>query len=151
MKFKLIGVLLLGLTLSVPVMAGEDEIYQAVSRFLTAASMNDAQGHDQFWSEQLTYTSSNGTRFDKAVLMSGMSGTETYTEETAPVWYQAHDLEYDYLSRDHVIAHLRMTALNRSDNSVEEFYITAVLHLPEGSADRWQARSWHVTRRASSS
>lgn len=127
-----------------PVQAGEDEVVMAVDRFLHGASVGDTAIHDAFWAEELIYTSSNGTRFGKAELMSGMEGSTPTPEDEVAVWYRADDLDIQYEGPLALIS-FTLVAANVADESEAYFLNSGVLKIIDG---RWQAIRWHATHKA---
>ena len=106
------------------------------------ASVGDPEVHDQFWAESLTYTSSAGTRFDKATLMAGMEGREATPEAQVTVWYSAENTEIHARS-DTVIVNFTLVAKNIETNEESRFYNTGVFIFEN---ERWQAINWNATR-----
>ena len=49
-----------------------DDLTAMLHEFLAGASDGDVAAHDKFWSEDLIYTSSSGTRTNKAEIIEGM-------------------------------------------------------------------------------
>lgn len=115
--------------------------------FLAGASINDPTAHENFWAEELTYTSSSGQRFGKAQLMAGMSNAEQPDEGGEIIWYRARNIEIKPLTDDAVIVNFTLVA--EADHAPEEpsqqYLNTGVLVKRDG---RWQAINWNATKAA---
>ncbi|WP_185960761.1 nuclear transport factor 2 family protein [Aliidiomarina halalkaliphila] len=136
-------VVLAGLNASSPVKAGEDEIFMALDVFLHGASVGDPAIHDDFWADELIYTSSNGTRFGKAELMAGMEGREPTPSDEVTVWYHADDTYVDYVQGVGILNFV-LVARNKETGEEERFLNSGVFVFRDM---RWQAINWHATRK----
>ncbi|MDN7124912.1 nuclear transport factor 2 family protein [Pseudidiomarina sp. 1APP75-32.1] len=128
-----------------PISASEaQQVTAAIEAFLYGASINDAQAHDKFWAPELTYTSSNGTRFGKAELMQGLMGSEALSDGEVSAWYTAENIELKSFGTA-VIVNFTLVSTQVLDQSRETFLNSGVL-VPR--RDGWQAVNWHATRAA---
>lgn len=118
----------------------EEATTKAVEGFLYGASINDHKVHDNFWAEELTYTSSTGNRFGKEHLMSGVKSSKTKDQEEVEVWYEAEDIEVKQFG-DTVIFNFTLTA-EEEGKVTKYYYNTGVLIERDG---RWQAVNWNAT------
>tara|TARA_R110002096_G_scaffold65006_4_gene158334 strand:- start:64645 stop:65094 length:450 start_codon:yes stop_codon:yes gene_type:complete len=102
--------------------------------------VDKAETHDAFWADDLVYTSSAGTRFGKAEIMSGFNESE---EPGGPVTrYVAEDVDIRVYGKTAVVAfRLRAT---QSDNSAVQFYLNTGTFLKRN--DTWQAVAWQATK-----
>ena len=132
---------LLLLAVATNVYAGEDEIIVALDHFLYGASVNDATIHDQFWAEELIYTSSTGSRFGKAQLMAGMEGTTPILEENVTTWFTASDPHINYVEGV-AIANFVLVASNPGGEVQNRYYNTGIFVFRDM---RWQAINWNAT------
>ncbi|MFU8784426.1 nuclear transport factor 2 family protein [Aliidiomarina sp.] len=123
------------------VYAGEDEIIVAIDQFLYGASVNDATIHDQFWAEELIYTSSSGSRFGKTELMAGMEGTMPTSEENVTTWFTASNPHINYVEGV-AIANFVLVASNPAGEVQNRYYNTGVFVFRDM---RWQAINWNAT------
>ena len=101
-----------------------------------------AEVHDAFWASDLVYTSSSGTRSDKATIMAGFEAEESAgdAQGESPV-YTAEDIDvrtYDTMA----IVAFRLVATN-SDGSVQEYLNTGTFL---NRNDQWQVVAWQATR-----
>ena len=117
-------------------------IETTIDWFMQGASVGDPNVHDAFWHENLTYTSSSGTRFDKATLMSGMDGQSPLSEDAVTVWYRAEDAQMTAFANN-VVVNFTLVANNMETNEETRFYNTGVFIFED---NRWQAINWNATR-----
>lgn len=124
----------------------ETQITQALDQFLHGASVNDAQVHENFWAEELVYTSSSGERFGKEQLMNGVTQGTTIEADEVSVWYSAEDVQMNPVG-DAVILSFTLVATpaNDAQSATARFLNTGVMVERDG---RWQALSWNATRKA---
>lgn len=119
----------------------EEATTKAVKGFLYGASINAYKAHDRFWADDLTYTSSEGARFDKEHIMSAMKKGAAKDPEDVSVWYGAEDIEVKQLG-DVVVFNFTLTA--EEDGKITQyFYNTGVLVERDG---HWQAVNWNATK-----
>lgn len=116
-----------------------EELRTLLDEFLAGASVNDAAMHDRFWAEDLVYTSSNGTRFGKAEIMSGLSESEEPDSETPA--YSAQDVNINLFGETAVIT-FRLVA-KKEDQVQSEYFNTGVFRNRDGT---WRAVTWQATR-----
>ncbi|RUO20214.1 nuclear transport factor 2 family protein [Aliidiomarina haloalkalitolerans] len=116
----------------------------AVDHFLYGASINDAQIHGAFWADDLTYTSSRGTRFGRAELMSGMQGTTPIAEDQVTTWFSAEDVELKTYGET-VIVNFTLISKNTDGDVIGRHYNSGVLVFRD---NRWQAVNWNATAAA---
>ncbi len=141
-------------TLAPPVSAAISEqdkadIVTDLELFLAGASINDPTAHENFWAEELTYTSSGGLRFGKDQLMAGMRDAEQPEEGGAIIWYRAADIEIKPLA-DAVIVNFTLLAEadHDPDAPTQKYLNTGVLVKRDG---RWQAINWNATKASEAS
>lgn len=145
-SFFLCTLLLVGLQVSTPAQAQtsdlETQITAALKLFLHGASVNNANVHDQFWGEDLTYTSSRGQRYGKAQLMYGLQGQEPTPTDEVTTWYSAEDIRIKELG-EAVIVNFTLIATSPKEKLRRQTYFnTGVMVKRDG---RWQAINWNAT------
>lgn len=145
-SFLLCTLMLFGLQLSTPAQAQvndvEAQITAALELFLHGASVNNANVHDQFWGEDLTYTSSRGQRYGKAQLMYGLQGQEPTPESEVTTWYSAEDIRIKEIG-EAVILNFTLVATSPKQNPRRQtFFNTGIMVKRDG---RWQAINWNAT------
>ncbi|RUO23933.1 nuclear transport factor 2 family protein [Aliidiomarina minuta] len=122
------------------------EIEQTLEEFLYAASVNDAQVHDNFWAEELVYTSSSGERFGKNRLMGGVNQGNTIEADEVSAWYSAEDIQINPVGEVVILNFtLVSTPANETQGDVNRFLNTGVMIQRDG---RWQALNWNATHKA---
>ena len=89
---------------------------QKLHEFMAGASVNDEQIHNDFWAEDLIYTSSAGLRFGKKQIMDGFTNQEESDPAAPSTTYTA----------DEIIIQVY------DDSAVVAFKMTGVSNAPEG-------------------
>ena len=118
--------------------ADADELTGLVSSFLSAA--DDRTAHQKFWADDLVYTSSSGTRVDKAEILSGFSQEDTAAAPT--IVYSAEDLDVRVYDDAAVVA-FRLVG-TPTDGSRVLYYFNTGTFLKRGGV--WQAVAWQATK-----
>ena len=115
--------------------------------FLAGASVGDVSAHDTFWSDDLIYTSSNGTRTDKATILDGMSqaADAAEAEDSGPsVIYTAEDVQIDVYGTTAVVAFkLVGTPQDDGDAAINYYFNTGTFLKRDGA---WSVVAWQATR-----
>ncbi len=134
-----IACLLAGLMMLPPALASEaDSLTSMLHDFLAAS--HKAAAHESFWADDLVYTSSNGTRFGKAEILSGFS--EADSADAAPaVVYSAKDLDVRVYGRAAVVA-FRLVGTPADGTDAKEYFNTGTF-LKRGGG--WQVVAWQAT------
>ncbi len=119
-----------------------DDLTAMLHAFLAGAG--DAAVHEQFWADELVYTSSSGTRIDKAEILQGISTADSNTsEESAPV-YTGEDLNIQIYGTTAVVTfRLVATPVDGSGAAVQSYYNTGTFLKRNGV---WQVVAWQATR-----
>ena len=120
-----------------------DDVQQAIETFLYGASVNDSAAHRNFWSEQLTYTSSSGERFGWAELSSGLSDAKPLSEEDVSAWYTGEDFEFKRFGDAVLVNFTLVSTPVDNEQSQQRFYNTGVLIKEKGA---WRAVNWNATK-----
>lgn len=125
-----------------------EEVRNTVDTFLYGASINDSDAHREFWAEDLTYTSSSGTRFGWPQMKQGLSAEPALKETEVTAWYTGEDYAFRSLG-DAVLVNFTLVltpvAEDESQASITRYYNTGVLEKRDG---RWQAINWNATAAA---
>ncbi|HSG63065.1 MAG TPA: DUF4440 domain-containing protein [Pseudomonadales bacterium] len=120
------------------------QIRALLTQFLTG--VEEAEVHNNFWAEDLVYTSSRGTRTNKAAIMAGFENPrDTPTE--GPV-YSAEDVEIRLYGEIAVLAFtlVAKTSGEAGQAATTDFYLnTGTLLKREGT---WQVVAWQATKKA---
>lgn len=122
----------------------EKEILEnLLEEFLDGASENDAEIHNRFWAEDLIYTSSNGERVTKQIIMDGLADdSQTMNPETPE--YHAEETQIQ-LFDDMAVVAFKLVAISQQPRGEErlEFYNTGTFQKRDG---QWKAVAWQATR-----
>ena len=122
-----------------------DELTTMLNEFLAGASINDAAAHDRFWSEDLVYTSSRGTRTSKAEIMQGLSDPGEGDDPGPSVIYSAEDVQVDVYGTTAVVA-FRLVGTPQgeaADAGVAQYFNTGTFLKRAGL---WQVVAWQATQ-----
>ena len=122
--------------------AGDVENLTALlDHFLAHAGERSA--HERFWADDLVYTSSAGTRTNKAEILQGFAQPEPDSAD-APV-YHAEDVDIR-LYGDMAVVTFRLVAVSASegDEPGEQHYFNTGTFRRLG--DGWRAVAWQATR-----
>ncbi len=116
-----------------------EQLTEMLHNFMEGASNNDKDTHENFWAEDLIYTSSNGTRFGKAQIMAGFEN-ETEVSDTPKTIYTAEEIQIN-LYDDMAIVAFKM----KGTTGVEvQYYLNSGTFL--NSEGRWQVVNWQATK-----
>ena len=112
--------------------------------FLEGASYNDPVIHDRFWSEELIYTGSNGSRIGKEDIMSGLSGSGSPDRSEEPeTRYDADEVQINVYDDMAVVAFRLIANINEPDvQETRYFYNTGTFRKHNGE---WRAVAWQAT------
>ncbi len=116
-----------------------DDLTAMLHEFLTGVSEEAA--HDRFWAEDLVYTSSRGTRTNKAEIMQGFGSEEGgESEESGPV-YTAEEIRIQVYGTTAVVA-FRLVATT-DEATIENYFNTGTFVKRNGI---WQVVAWQATK-----
>lgn len=116
------------------------EISALVDQFLAGASVNDAAMHQRFWSEDLVYTSSSGSRYGKQKILDGMSEPADPDEGSAV--YSSDHVDIRLLADGVAVVTFRLVATS-DDGAIDYFLNTGVFERVDG---QWRASTWQATK-----
>ena len=131
------------LLFAVPVFASDGEtrtLSMLLERFLAGASVNDAAVHERFWSDELVYTSSNGTRFGKSDILAGVRASAAEPPDETPTVYTAEDVDIRVYGDTAVVA---FRLVGTSDDGIQSYFNTGTFVRRDGE---WRAVAWQATR-----
>ena len=130
-----------------------DDLTAMLHEFLAGASVGDVSAHDTFWSDDLIYTSSNGTRTDKATIIDGMSqaadaddadGADGADDTGPSVIYTAEDVQVDVYGTTAVVAFkLVGTPQSDGDAAIDYYFNTGTFLKRDGA---WSVVAWQATK-----
>jgi ketosteroid isomerase-like protein len=143
---KLIGFTAVLFMLSIVGSAAEsndvEDLTAMLDEFLANAGV--AEVHEQFWADDLIYTSSRGTRTNKAEIMAGFSESENEESEeddaAGPV-YTAEDVQIHVYGDTAVVA-FKLVATPPDASVVLTYFNTGTFLRRNG---KWKVVAWQAT------
>lgn len=120
-----------------------DELAGMVNEFLATAHQQTA--HEEFWAEDLVYTSSAGLRFGKAEIMEGFNDaddTDEAVEEEPAVVYSGEDVDVRVYGDMAVVA-FKLVGTPTDDADVLYYFNTGTFLKREGV---WKVVAWQATK-----
>lgn len=130
---------LIGMLDAVPASDGDfEELTTMLHDFLAKAA--DADVHARFWADDLVYTSSNGTRFGKADIMSGFDDVDEESEGP-DMAYSGEDVNVQVFGTSAVVT-FKLVGTPSDDSEVKNYFNTGTF-LKRGG--EWRAIAWQAT------
>ena len=131
-----------------PALASADDAQSTLAAmldtFLAGASAGEPAAHERFWADDLIYTSSNGTRTNKAAILESARAAVDAQPETPAVVYTAEDVDIRVYGDAAVVAfRLVATPSGDGDAAVRTYFNTGTF-LERGG--EWRAVAWQATR-----
>ena len=124
-----------------------DDLTAMLHEFLAGASVGDVAAHEKFWSDDLIYTSSSGSRTNKAAIVEGMqqAASEDDGDDSGPgVVYTGEDVQVNVYGSTAVVAfRLVGTPQGESEEPVAYYFNTGTFLKQGGS---WKVIAWQATR-----
>jgi len=119
-----------------------EEIESILTYFLQKVDQKEV--HDQFWSEKLVYTSSDGRRFGKQEILSGFNNQET--SELPPTKYHAEDVDIYVFDNTTASLTFKLVATSQlvDSTSIQEYYNSGMLRK---ESDTWKVVQWQATKK----
>jgi len=129
-------------------------INSLLNSFLANELSDDLANHDKFWADDLVYTSSSGTRFDKAFIIEGIkadlakknttkNNAANSDDSTTPsYWAEETDIRL-YGTTAIVAFKLMATWQENSVKQQQSYYNTGTLLKRDG---QWQVVAWQATK-----
>jgi len=125
-----------------------DDLTAMLHEFLAGASVGDVSAHDKFWSDDLVYTSSAGTRTDKAEIIASMTpadeSAETSDDAAPSTVYSAEDIQVDLYGSTAIVAFKLVGTPQGDSNAAIAYYFNTGTFLKRGGA--WQVIAWQATK-----
>lgn len=123
----------------------EAEVTKLLLTFLDSVS-HEAM-HDRFWAEDLTYTSSSGTRFGKESIMAGFKRDKADDANGDISTYSAEDIKVKDFDGVAVLTYRMIGTVRKADGTV-----TNTTYLNSGTLvkrnGQWKVVNWHATKAA---
>ena len=128
--------------LSSPVMAQDDvaELTAMLEHFLANADSRDV--HEDFWADDLVYSSSSGLRFGKADIMQGFDSADAGDDEGPAVIYSGEEIDIRLYGDMAVIAFKLVGA--PADGSEKLYYYNTGTFLKRDGT--WRVVAWQATK-----
>jgi hypothetical protein len=125
-----------------PAMAQDDvaELTAMLEHFLANAEKREV--HEDFWAEDLVYSSSSGLRFGKADIMQGFDGADAGAAEPPAVVYSGEEVDVRLYGDMAVVAFKLVGA--PADGSEKLYYYNTGTFLKRDGA--WRVVAWQATR-----
>ncbi|KKO45277.1 hypothetical protein WG68_11165 [Arsukibacterium ikkense] len=118
------------------------ELTALLAEFLDGATRNDPAIHNKYWADELIYTSSAGTRFDKAFLMQSVTSRGELKPDDIGMRYSSEDVQILQYGDTAVIA---FTLVGKSATETLRFLNSGTFIRKNG---HWQAVNWQATKKA---
>lgn len=124
--------------------AAEDDIAvleRMLDEFLAGASVGSVEVHERFWADDLVYTSSSGSRTDKASIVGGMRQSAADRPDEPAIVYSAEDVDVRVYDDAAVVA-FRLVGTEQATGARTEYFNTGTF-LHRGG--EWRAVAWQAT------
>ena len=135
------------LVLGSSAMAQDDvgELTAKLQHFLANAERREV--HEDFWAEDLVYSSSAGLRFGKADIMQGFDGAAAGSDESPAVVYSGEEVDVR-LYDDVAVVAFKLVGKPSDGSETLYYYNTGTFVKRDGN---WRAVAWQATRIPSTS
>ncbi|HNP36123.1 MAG TPA: nuclear transport factor 2 family protein [Woeseiaceae bacterium] len=118
-----------------------DDLHALLDEFL--ADVDNVDMHDRFWADDLVYTSSNGTRTNKAEILASMREANADDISKDSPSYAATDVDIR-LYDDMAIVAFRLVATTGDNTKKRSQYLNTGSFLKRNGV--WQVVAWQATR-----
>ncbi|MFD2166977.1 nuclear transport factor 2 family protein [Thalassotalea euphylliae] len=116
---------------------------QLLNDFLANSVQDDKKNHDRFWADDLIYTSSSGTRFDKAFIMKGINDSASKDGQPVP-HYWAEETDIRVYGDTAIVAFKLMHKAHKDAKEMQQTYFNTGTFLKRDG--KWQAVAWQATK-----
>ena len=116
--------------------SAENTIKTKLNNFLE--NVSDRETHDNFWADDLVYTSSSGSRFGKASIMEGFNNSQEQEDTDSP--YSAEEVNISIFGETAI---LTFKLVNATNEVREEYLNSGTLLKREGE---WKVVCWQATK-----
>lgn len=141
-RLFMLGVIVALLLVPSATLANDDEMLRSLlDDFLHGASVGSVEAHERFWADELVYTSSAGTRTNKAAIVDGMRGASG--DSTPTVIYTAADVDVRIYGETAIVAFRLVGTPTDEDSGIAEYFNTGTFLKRDGE---WRAIAWQATR-----
>lgn len=121
----------------------ESDLTTMLHEFL--AGVSEEAVHGAFWADDLIYTSSRGTRTNKAEIMSGFSVADNGAADASGSVYTAEDIQVQVYGTTAIVAFrlIATPAADAADDAVVMEYLNTGTFLKRNGT--WQVVAWQAT------
>ncbi|MCH2058528.1 MAG: nuclear transport factor 2 family protein [Thalassotalea sp.] len=120
------------------------QLEQTLNDFLANSINNDFKNHNNFWADELIYTSSAGLRFDKAFIMKDLDPNKNVEVGELPPHYWAEEADIRVYGDIAIVAFKLMHKDNKQAKELRQtYYNTGTFAKRDG---KWQAIAWQATK-----
>ena len=139
-KVPLFGIACLLLLCSATSIAGDrDELTQMLNDFL--ANAGEAPAHERFWAEDLVYTSSRGTRTNKAEILATFAEPKNKSRRADPeCWGEDVDIR---MYGDAAVIAFRLVGKLSDEEEPQKYFNTGTFLKRDGV---WKVVAWQATK-----
>ena len=120
------------------------DLHTMLDEFLAGASYGKADVHDAFWHPDLIYTSSNGTRTDKASILDNVRNAPPVGEEGPGTIYTAEDVQIKLYGDTAIVAFKLVGTPQNTPSGDVDYYLNTGTFLRTDSG--WSVIAWQATR-----
>lgn len=143
-RFFLLSFLLFGVVQAQEAAPDAAELTQMLRGFLDGASRNDVTIHDQFWADDLIYTSSSGRRLSKADILRDLRAAEPPKEGDPVTAYRGEDIRIQQYGETAIVAFRLVATTQTGEKTETASYFNTGTFLKR--AGRWQVVAWQATK-----
>lgn len=104
-------------------------------------SVGEESAHERFWADDLVYTSSDGTRFDKAEIMAGFEQDES-SDEAPDTSYSGVEVDVRVYG-DTAVVTFKLVGTPADGSGQKEYFNTGTFLKHKGI---WQVVAWQATK-----
>ena len=135
---NILTILCLVLTTLSQAQTDKEQLTKMLHQFMVGASENDQVTHQNFWADDLIYTSSAGKRFGKAEIMSSFDDDEVKVDEPKTI-YTAEDIQIKVYDNMAIVA---FKMKGQSLNNIQYYYNSGTFLKRN---NQWQVVNWQAT------
>jgi len=128
---------------SVAFASDEEGLTSMLNDFLAGASLGSSDAHDRFWAEDLIYTSSNGTRTNKAEIMDGVRSALQAENDGPNVIYSAEEIDIRLYGDTAIVAFRLVGTPHGDEGRVMKYFNTGTFLKRDGT---WKVVAWQATK-----
>jgi NAD(P)-dependent dehydrogenase (short-subunit alcohol dehydrogenase family) len=122
-------------------MASDDEAELTTMLHAFLGSSDTAEAHTTFWADDLVYTSSNGTRFGKADILSGFDEPDEEESAEPVLAYSGEDVKIQLFGTTAIVT-FQLVGTPDDGSETKNYFNTGTFLKRNG---QWQAVAWQAT------